>query len=407
MSSLWFTGTNNAIDHVNWDSCDASGDCYLPWGTSESVPHLTLNIVHAYIPTDGVFTNFRTVLSGVVGTSGNNFHSQLIVNGDPCSDNVLSCDILGSGSETTCTTDTDTCAVSEGDLVALAVWTDGTPNTVVVMHSMEFVSTSGNESILTMSTQTTLATNIFRLINLTGFTAVNTGSGYEWQMMTIAAVEGDLTDFGCVATATPGGAGTRSFTVYKECDETPVITNLVCDLGNDDTTCDSGANTAEFNQGEYYCIRATTTGTTATPDHATCGVKLTADNAEFQFNGGTNADPSGAVNYMAPGSVTAGAWVAGSRWLADRQTASQFTALSIFGWVQTPPGGSETYDFDIDDGGANFDNCEISASGLECSQTAQSHTIADDILFAIEITPSGGPPEHPIQVQWAVGASVD
>ncbi len=409
MSSLMLAGTEHGLTGSGWTTppCDAATDCYLSFGSIRQAPATALNAVQSYVPVAGAFTNFQVVLSNDVGTSGDNFYAELIVNGSVCSP-ALSCAILGdAGSETSCSLDTSECPVSVGDLVAWEVYTEGTPAAVRAQWSVEFIAdnAAANESMIVMSTAIALPTVGIEIMALQGHSS-SVAPVSSWQQTTIAAVEGDISDFGCDISIFPGVGRSRIFEVMKACDVAPVSLTpaLTCTIADTSTNCGPDTDSAPFTEGEHYCIEQTLSGEHDVAAYATCGVKLTADAAEFMFSGLTSSDPTADVGYVgfAPSSAV---WSSGLRHLVDVQAPRDFTALNIFAWVKVAPGGSETWDIDLDDSTSNF-TCQISASGTECNQTAQSHTVSSGTEFSIELTPSGGPPADPTYLAWSIGASM-
>lgn len=336
----------------------------------------TESAIQEVISSAGVITNFLVKLDSAPGAA-KQYVFTLRVNGV---DSALTCTISGAAS----TTGTDTSHsvnVSAGDLVSISCTPSGTPTSSLLSLSLQFTGNTANESLF-LGSSSTLSTSATEYQAPQGRL-----SGNSTTIEThLTAVSGNIKNLYVKLTVAPGGATSRTFTLYVN----GVSTSLTCTVTGAATTANDTTHSVAVTAGDTITLVSTLSGSPAAAI-LMHGMTLVAT-TDGQFNIATyySSSSSSAVNYGA--FYNGGISGVNATESAVQETSQSITLQALYTKVTTSPGVGKSWTLMLRVNSANTTlTCAISDTNTTANDTSHSVTTSDFDLLDWAITPAGTP----------------
>lgn len=371
----------------NWTEDDLPVSATTVWlpivGSNETASEATGQFV---MPHDTDFVAIRLQLSGDIGTAGDNATLTLREGG---ADTALACTISGgAGSETSCTA-SGTVTVEAGNLVALSLVTEGTPDASrEVRYALKLTenTTNGRSSVWGRYSNIGASQTYYATVS-----GLSPNSTTEANNRTVVPIAGTLGNLRVNMSAAPGGTS-RTFTLYQNGSPTAVS----CVITAAATVCND-TDTVSIAAGDRITLEDVPAGTPGTGTQTRFAMTFDASASKFVVLSRITTDSlrgSGDdYSAVACGDCLALAWFGAANGRLAVSEAFTMTDLAAYSEDAGPytvnviptVGGSDQTDI----------TCSVSA-GTTCNDAGSVAVSAGQTLeYHWSVTTGGG--------QWAYG----
>lgn len=370
--------TTQIIFSGNSDNLNASTTEYAGFiGSQENGWNSTNTRNLQKVSTDGNLTNLRVVLTAAPG-AGTSHTLTLFLNGGAT---TLGCTIADTA--TSCQ-DTDSVAVTGGDDISMRSTHSTTPAVSDAWWSVEFQSTTDNESLLGGNTAS--ATSTSKMTPLYGTTD---GEATSTDVEMVVPTSGTLKNLYCDPDDDPGVGNTHICTVLVD----GSASLLTCTVIAGSTNCSNTLTSVSVSAGQTIVLNDVSTASDA--HEVDAGVTFVSDTAGQHLIGfSSDAAPSNtATNYtfLAAGDAAYSATETDFRTLGQVGSLSGLVLDALYVELETAPGAGNSYAITVYQNGSPTGlSCTVSETDVACNNSTNV-TIANDDQYSIEVVPTSTP----------------
>lgn len=332
------------------------------------------------VASSGSFKNLRVVLTAAPGTGKSHTFTVMEITGGAT---ALACTV--SEAATTCQ-DSDTITVTAGEEYNLRSTHSGTPDVSDAWWSVEFDSTTANESMFMGNSAAGFFTTGYNTLH-----GAHTVDGTRTDTETVLTTAGTIKNLNCSLDSDPGVGNTDTCTVMENGSDTALTCTII---GGATSNCTDVVNSFTSVAGDKIVLKVVHSAGSAS-DEIESSVTFLSDTAgDFNVSFSSDDDPANAAteyNYFSTG--TAG-WTATETTklnLGQEGSATDVTLKALYVDLETAPGAGNSYALTVyQDSSPTALSCTVSGTDTTCSDTA-TIAVANDDLFSIEEVPTSTP----------------
>jgi hypothetical protein len=286
------------------------------------------------MPSSGTWQNLRVWTDGTTPGAGKSYTVAFMTN---FSDSPISCTI--SDSSTRCWNTTVTSYTTVNDIVNFTVTPSGTPTSLRVHASIEFVTSTTNTFVY--AGVGGLSTTASAYLGVSGHAGSNTT---EVLRQMVVPTSGTFVAMVSSITAPPGAGKSYVMTLRKN----GAATGLTCTMTNSVTFCTANSMVS-VKPSDLLAIQGTPSGTPAGVNQTTSFIFVSSTPGEFPNFYQQQVGPSvSATNFMALSDMNSAPNATETLVQAPMiSTSPAFIMKNIYVFAQTAPGAGKSYTFSL------------------------------------------------------------